>query len=344
MQRLNRPKLLSRRTSQRPLNDSERRATDLRWGIVTLVAVLVLAAGVAIVSTVRIGVATYTAYLSDAAALRVGDEVRVAGIPVGQVKALALEADRVRMSFTVDSGVFVGQESTLDVRMLTIVGGHYVALRPAGTKALGTQAIPADRVVLPYNLTRLFADAVAPAEQIDGDTLRANFGALATAVDGSPDGFRRMLTAVDTIVGILDKQNADVSHALSVSDEYLGALAQNKSVVGRLIAKFRLLETLVADNKVAVGESLRNLASVVEQAAPVGRLWTTELKPLAQPIADALPHLRELGDRLGALLEALRAFGERLQPLATPQGLAVDRSAATVSAPALCIPIPGRGC
>lgn len=344
MQQLKLPKPLFRKRSQPPPDEERTRRLDLRWGIVMLVAVLVAAGGVAVISTVRLGVATYTAYLTDAAALRVGDEVRIAGITVGEVKALDLEADRVRMSFTVDSGILVGRESTLDIRMLTLVGGHYLALRPAGATSLGAQPIPADHVVLPYNLTRLFADAVSPAEQIDGDTLRRNFGALTAAVDGSPDGFRRMLTAVDTIVGILDEQNSDVSQALSVADEYLTALADNKAVVGRLIAKFRILETLVADNKVAVGQSLRNLATVLEQLAPVGRLWTSELKPLAQPIADALPQLRELADKLGALLDSVRAFGERLQPVATSQGLAVDQSAATILAPALCIPIPGRGC
>ncbi|WP_433667672.1 MlaD family protein [Nocardia sp. CA-136227] len=344
MQQLTLPKPLFRVGRKPPPNERQQRRIELRWGIVTLVAVLVAATGIAVLSLVRTGVSTYTAYLGDAAALRVGDEVRTAGITVGEVRSLDLESNRVRMTFTVDKDVFVGQETTLDVRMLTIVGGHYLALLPAGTQPLGTRPIPADRVVLPYSLTRLFQDAVTPVDQIDGDTLRRNFGALTTAVDGSPDGFRRMLTAVDSIVGMLNKQNSDVSRALGVADEYLSALAANKAVLGRLITKFRLLETLVADNKVAVGASLNDLAAVVSQAAPIARLWTAELKPLAAPVADAAARLGELGAKLGDLLESIRAFGSRLLPLATVQGLSADQSATTISAPALCIPIPGRGC
>lgn len=346
MQRLNRrvQAVFRRGPAAPPPDDATRRRMDLRWGIIGLVVIVVAAGAVGIVSRVQFGVSDYSAHLTDAAALRIGDEVRVAGITVGKVKSLDLQSDRVEMTFSVDDGVFVGDQSTLDIRMLTIVGGHYVALLPGGKTPLGRNVIPADRVLLPYSLPKVFQDAVTPFEQIDGETLRRNFGALATAVDGTPDGFRRMTTAVGSIVDILDQQNAQVSRTLTIADEYVSAIAENKAVVGRAVDRLRLLATIVEDNKLAVGASLRNLASVLSQIAPVARLWTSDLKPLAQPIADALPQLEELGQRLGALLDSIRGFGERLQSLITPEGVVVDQSAATITAPALCIPTPGRSC
>ncbi|WP_067824634.1 MlaD family protein [Nocardia inohanensis] len=320
-----------RRRSGPPPDDAAQRRLDIRWGALGLAAIVAAAIAITVVSTVQLGVGTYTAYLTDASALRVGDEVRLAGVTVGQVKSIDLEADRVRMRFTVDDEVFLGEGTTLDVRMLTIVGGHYLAVRPAGDKPLGRKPIPADHVVLPYSLPRIFQDAVRPVEQLDGDVLRRNLDALAQAVDGSPDGFRRMVTAVDTVVGLLAQQNQQVSLALSVSDEYLSALAANKSVVGKLIARFRILETLVENNKVAVGSALDNLATVLSQAAPLARGWTGTAKEPAQVLADTIPKLDELGAKLGALLDSLRTFGERLQSLGAP-------------APAVCVPTPARSC
>ncbi|WP_405166487.1 MlaD family protein [Nocardia sp. NBC_01499] len=124
----------------------------MRWGFAGLLGVVVVAAAFGLVYVADGDAATYTAQLSDAGATRVGDEVRVAGMTVGTVKSLSLLADRVEMTLTVDNDVFVGAQSTIDIRMLTIVGGHYVALHPAGTRPLGSAKIPSDHVTLPYNL------------------------------------------------------------------------------------------------------------------------------------------------------------------------------------------------
>ncbi|WP_169815661.1 MlaD family protein [Nocardia inohanensis] len=340
MQRLTKPTARPRirRASGPPPDDATRRRLDIRWGVIGLVVVVAAAIGITVLSTVQTGVRDYSAFLTDAASLRTGDEVRVAGLTVGKVTALELKADRVLMRFTVDDAVFVGDRTTLDVRMLTIVGGHYLAVQPAGEEPLGDTTIPSDRVVLPYSLPRVFQDAVTPLRQIDGDVLRRSFGELAQAVETTPDGFRRMTTAVGTIVGIMDQQNAQVSKMLSVSDEYLTALARNKSVVGTLIARFRILETLVADNQAQVGESLANLATVLSQVAPLARLWTSDGAPAAQVVTDSIDALQQLADKLGALRDALTGVGAKLTALAGPE----DRSGQ--APPAVCVPVPGRNC
>lgn len=327
------------------LDDRAGSKRDVRWGVVSLVAVVAAAVGLTVVSTVHTGVRTYSAYLSDAASLRVGDDVRVAGIPAGTVTGLELEPDRVRMEFTVDRDVFVGDQTTLAVRMLTIVGGYFLAVLPAGSKPLGEQAIPGERVVLPYNLSRLFQDAIDPVAEIDGDVLRKNLAALGDAVDGSPDGFRRMIDAVDSIVGILDRQKAQVTQALAMSDEYLTALAENKAVVGRLIDRFRILQTLIENNIAIVGKSLDDLAVVTTQVAPLGQAWSAILADPAQSLADSVVGLESLAAPLGSLLTSVREFGDRLTALASRDGaIAVDDSDGTITTAPLCIPLPGKSC
>ncbi|MDT5202154.1 MAG: phospholipid/cholesterol/gamma-HCH transport system substrate-binding protein, partial [Mycobacterium sp.] len=65
-------------------------------------------------------------YTDDAASIRVGDEVRMAGIAVGKVEKLSLEPHQVKVTALVDDDAFVGDRSQIDVRMLTVVGGYYV--------------------------------------------------------------------------------------------------------------------------------------------------------------------------------------------------------------------------
>ncbi|MEV6225601.1 MlaD family protein [Nocardia fluminea] len=322
------------------------RAGELRWGIAGMcAAVLLLVAIGAVYVTGTSTEHTYAAEMSEAGSVRTGDDVRLAGIPVGKVTALTLLPDRVRMEFTVADDAFLGDQTTLDIRMLTFVGGYYVAVLPAGTKPLGAAVIPMERVIVPYNLTKAFQDAVEPVRRIDGTVFRQDLVALSTAIDKSPEAVRSTVRAAGDVVAILDEQNADISRALSIADEYLTALDANVDVLADLIVTLGTLEQIIQTNKVQVAESLYDLAVILQDLTPLGRAWDASIKERAQPLADAVPALEELGGRLGTLLDSVRALQQRLLPLMQAGGgVAVDQSGATIQLPAVCVPLPGGGC
>lgn len=60
----------------------------------------------------------------------------MAGIKVGTVDELELEPDRVRVQMRLNNDAFVGDQSQVDVRMLTVVGGYYVNVTSLGDKPL----------------------------------------------------------------------------------------------------------------------------------------------------------------------------------------------------------------
>ncbi|MFI1234372.1 MlaD family protein [Nocardia salmonicida] len=322
------------------------RAGELRWGIAGMcAAVLLLVAIGAVYVTGTTAERTYSAEMAQAGSVRTGDDVRLAGIPVGKVTALTLLPDRVRMEFTVTEDAFLGDQTTLDIRMLTFVGGYYLAVLPAGTKPLGAAVIPMERVIVPYNLTKAFQDAVEPVRRIDGSVFRQDLAALSTAIDKSPDAVRSTVRAAGDVVAILDEQNADISRVLSIADEYLTALDANADVLADLIITLGTLEQIIQTNKVQVAESLYDLAVILQDLTPLGRAWDASIKERAQPLADAIPALEQLGGRLGALLDAVRAFEQRLLPLMPAGGgVSVDQSGATIQLPAVCVPLPGGGC
>ena len=184
---------------------AESKRRELRMGIIgaALVAALLAAAGLFYV--LPLGKSTYIAHMSEAGAIKAGDNVRIAGIPVGEVKSVELDSDDVTMKFTVDDDVFIGDATTLDIKMLTAAGGHYLAVTPVGTKPLGSTPIPADHVHLPYSLMRAFQDAATPIAQVDGNTFRKNLASLEASLTTSPDGLReigRARRAVERRVGV----------------------------------------------------------------------------------------------------------------------------------------------
>ncbi|WP_410876215.1 MlaD family protein [Nocardia sp. A7] len=334
------PPLTRRRGSIDP------RANELRWGIAGICAAVVLLIAIgAVYVTGTDSERTYSAEMTQAGSVRVGDDVRLAGIPVGKVSALTLLPDRVRMEFTVADEAFLGDQTTLDIRMLTFVGGYYVAVLPAGTKPLGAGVIPVERVIVPYNLTKAFQDAVAPVRGIDGSVFRQDLAALSTAIDKSPEAVRSVVRAAGDVVAILDQQNADISRTLSIADEYLTALNANADVLANLIITLGTLEQIIQADKWQVADSLHDMAAILSNLTPLGRAWDASIKERVQPLADAIPALEELGERLGTLLNSVRALQERLLPLLPPGGgVSVDQSGATIPLPAVCVPLPGGGC
>ena len=333
-----------RTVRRRMFTSRDERGAQLRWGISGIVTVLVLVAAIGVIDVVgTTPERTYSADIAEAGSIRTGDDVRIAGIPVGKVKSLRLLPDRVRMTFTVKDGVAIGDQTTLAVRMLTLVGGYYLAVQPAGSNPLGNTVIPVQRVILPYNLTQAFQDAVEPVRRTDGDAIRRDLAALAGSIDRSPDALRHAGRAVADIVAIMDRQNADVSRTLALTDEYLTALNRNSDTLVTLMRTFGTLENVVADNREQLSWALHGLAQLVQKLVPLGRIWDDSLREEAQPLVDAIPKLRELGDRMGALLDSLHTFEQRLTPLVQPgSGVSVDQSAATVTG--ICVPVPGGGC
>ncbi|WP_040810418.1 MlaD family protein [Nocardia concava] len=320
-------------------------ARELRYGLIGAAVLAVLLVATAAFYVLPIGKRTYTADLSEARAVKVGDEIRVAGIHVGAVKSLELLPDRVRMAFTVNDNVHLGDQTSLEVRMLTVVGGHYIAAFPAGDKALGGHTIPAERVRLPYSLIRTLQDATAPIAQVDGDTLRKNFDALQDSLTGSPEGLRRMGEAVQSLVGLINRQNMAVSRSLTVMDEYLTAIDGNRSLLGTFLRKIGALETDGLAKKAEIAESLTVTAQLLARIAGVEPAWHNELEPLADKLEQAVPQLEDLGRRFDQVLTNLGELKNRLSAAAgAKDGVVVDQSGIVITASQVCVPVPGRDC
>lgn len=314
---------------------------EFRLGIYGAAFVAVLLAITAGLYLLPIGKSTYTADLSEAQSVKVGDQVRVAGITVGAVTDLELRSDRVRMKFTVERDVFLGDTTSLEIRMLTAVGGHYVAVFPSGATPLGDATIPANRVRLPYSLVRILQDAAAPVAQVDGETLRQNLAAMQDSLDKNPDALRQLGGAVQSFVDVLKQQNVQVSRALTVMDEYLRTINDSRSLLGTFVREIGGLMTAGLDKKAEIETALTVCAQLLARIAAIEPSWREVLAPMAGKLRELLPQLQELGAQLDVAIPAWRELRDRLVAMTSPGGVVIDQSA--LSAP-ICVPVPGRGC
>ncbi|MCP2314766.1 phospholipid/cholesterol/gamma-HCH transport system substrate-binding protein [Nocardia amikacinitolerans] len=323
-------------------HQAAKNAREFRLGILGGLFVAALLLATAVIYLVPFGKASYTADLVEANSVKVGDQVRLAGITVGSVTALELGETKVRMTFTVDRDVFLGDATSLEIRMLTAVGGHYVAVFPSGTEALGSRPIPPDRVRLPYSLVRILQDAAAPVSEVDGETLRQNLAALQQSLDTSPDALRQLGAATQSFVDILRRQNLEVSRALTVMDEYLRTIDGNKSLIGTFVRELGTLMTVGLGKRAEIASALTIAASLLSRIAAVEPSWREVLAPLAGKLRELLPQLEQLAAQLDVAIPQWQQLRERLVAMtATEDGVVIDQSALTAP---VCIPLPGWEC
>lgn len=97
--------------------------------------------------------------------LQAGDDVRIAGIRVGQVTGLDLDPDwyLARVAMTVEPGVSLPRDTFVAITSAGLLGGHYVSLHP------GTGEVAGDG--------HLFTDTQGAINLIDAVS-RSMFGGL----------------------------------------------------------------------------------------------------------------------------------------------------------------------
>src|SRR5919197_6246806 len=118
---------------------------------------------------------TYSAEFSEAAGLKPNDEVRIAGVKVGKVRDVSLDGDRVVVRFYVKNA-WVGDRSSADIKIKTLLGQKFLALEPDGTGVLNpSQRIPRSRTTAPYDVLEAFRGLAETVNEVHTDQLAKSF-------------------------------------------------------------------------------------------------------------------------------------------------------------------------
>ena len=175
---------------------SDRRTHASRVGMVGVVGLGVLGLLVLALSVVPFGQRTYTAELEHTAGLRVGEEVQVAGVGVGEVTGIRLAKDRVVVTFTADRDVRLGRSSGVAVKVATLLGSHFLEVAPRGTGDLADARIPLARTSVPYNLQDVVDASTDALQTLDAEGLARSMNVMADVLGRTPDETRAAVEGV----------------------------------------------------------------------------------------------------------------------------------------------------
>lgn len=320
-------------------------SSQMWWATVSIAVVAILIATTSILYLKPPGTQTFHLTLSESGNLRAGDAVRVAGVPVGKILGLDLREHHVDVEFSVTSEVFVGDTTSVSVRMLTPIGGLYLAMMPSGTEPL-REPIPQTRADVPFLVDDLVSNAVDVTDQIDTDALRDAMSASSVALGDAPGAVRSTVTDMQKVIELFARQKNQIEDLLSLSNEYLGAVLDNKSLITEVIRAYAVLGPSAiasAEETKIFADSLSILVGVIFDF--LSGPYQQKLEPLLPPLVEARNVGRDMVGWSTQVVDQMRNTLVSLGELAGPEGKAlIDQSGLTTRLPDVCLPVPGRTC
>jgi phospholipid/cholesterol/gamma-HCH transport system substrate-binding protein len=228
----------------------------------------------------------HTAAFAEAAGLKSDEEVRIAGVKVGQVTGLELAGDHVRVTFRVNDDVRLGDLTRAEIKIKTVLGAHYVALDPRGTGKLSKQ-IPVERTAVPFEVVPAISELTQRVGKIDHKQVAQSFDVLADTFRNSPDeikaslqGLRRLSDTVASrdkelheltgrakdVSQLLADRNQDFAALIQDGDKILQAVHARRTVIHQLLVNTVVLSqqvnALIRENEGQLRPMLDNLEKV----------------------------------------------------------------------------------
>lgn len=251
----------------------------------------------------------YYAEFAEAGGLRVGDEVRIAGVRVGDVQDIKLAGDRVRVEFQVDEGAEFGEQTGADIKIRTILGKMFLALRPAGPGQLAEDtSIPLSRTTSPFDTVEAFTGLASTAGRIDSDQLSESLDTMTEMLQDTPEELRGTLRGLSRISRTVASRDQELNTLLKSLDKVSTVLADRDQELTRLLTDGDLLLRAVYNRRQAIHDLLVATQELSRELSALVRDTREDLRPALRQLESVVAMLRRNQENIDESLRLLAPF------------------------------------
>lgn len=220
------------------------------WLAVLLAVVLTVGVVAILRTTTSISRTAFTAYFDNTNGLFVGDEIRILGVPVGEIERIDAEPDRAKVSFWIDDTYSVPADVKAVILAPSLVTARAIQLTPAYT---GGPTLPADAVI-PMERT---------AVPVEWDEVRVQLQRFTEMLQPTePGGVSTLGSLVNTAADNLRGQGKNIRDTLIKLSKATSALGDHSSDLFSTLRNLSLLVSALQDSSDVMSQLNRNLASV----------------------------------------------------------------------------------
>lgn len=257
----------------------------IKLTVFTVVSVLVTGVLAVIMGNMGFGDRTeYRAIFTNATMLEKGDDVRVAGVNVGEVKKVEhYERSKALVTFKIDSAVELTTASEAEIRFLNLVGDRYLALKPGpggddAARLDGGATMTLERTKPALDLTVLFNGfkplfAALQPEQVDELSLN-----LVQVLQGEGGTVRSLLDQTASLTSALADRDELIGSVIGNLTETLQTVDTRHEQLSTLIVELKDWMTDLAGDRHRIGSSLDKISDLTVTVADLLRRGRPLLK------------------------------------------------------------------
>ncbi|GAA3806533.1 MCE family protein [Sphaerisporangium flaviroseum] len=220
-------------------------------GIVSLAVLGALLTGTFLVGTLGILDSGYamSAIFPDSGGLRVGNDVRVAGVKAGKVTEVRpdYEQGNVVVTWLVDHDVRLGQKTRAEVTLSNLLGGRYLKLSGPVTPPYMDQLpesrrrIPIQRTGTPVLINDALKDATRVVQRLDTKAVDKLLDELSKVETGKKGQVTHLLDNIGELSDTISKSEPELRKLLDNGNRIMKIVESKDKELGRLIDAIQVM-------------------------------------------------------------------------------------------------------
>lgn len=279
---------------------------------------------------------TLTAHFPRTISIYEGSDVRVLGVPVGQVDSVTPSGTDVVVTMSYDAKIKIPADAKAVIISPSIVGDRYVQLTPVyegGDVLADATILDEGRTEVPLELDQIYSSiddltvALGPTGANQNGALTDLLESTAANFGGEGAKFHQTIKDFSKLSETLDNNKEELFGSLSELEGFIGTLAKNDNTVRKFNQSLASVSTLLSGERNELSASLKNLADALGQ---VGSFVRDNREILGRNITGLNRVAKVLVKQRAALDETLRVAPLALNNLAmtyNPQAGTLDTNA-----------------
>ena len=208
--------------------------------------------------------ATYSvvATFDDVTGLTKGDDVKVAGVKVGQVSGIDTTAEgRAVVRLSLDADLRIPTDSVAAVRWRNLLGQRVVYLEPGDADSMVADGDRIDHTRSVVDIGALINELGGLVSAIDPAQLNTLLTAVSEALNGNEAAVDQLLDSAGELLSTLADRQDTISQLLEDFDTVSAALASRDDQIATMIDNLALLTDTFASNEDLLDSTLTELAT-----------------------------------------------------------------------------------
>ena len=246
------------------------------------------------------GRTSYNAVFGDVTGLLPGNEIRIAGVRVGQVDSIELDDRQLAVvEFSLDDDRKIPESTIARLRYRNIVGERYIALTEGEGSAEPLEegaTLPLAQTRNALDLTVLFNGFRPLFQALDPESMNQAAFELIQTLQGEGGTIESLMARTASLTNTIADRDEVIGRVLVNLEKILETVDERGSELGDLIVQLRRLAAGFAEDRKAIGGSLEGISDL--STATAGLL--TDIRP---PLTADVKELR----RLAAVLDDNKA-------------------------------------